>query len=140
MTTRDPPADLADLDGASLTAGFRAGTFDPVDAFEAAAQAIDLRNPALYAFVARDGRARAAAVERHSAHPVAKAIAGLDATRTASEVELHPGRGAVASVGGLRVAVGSRTLFATLGWDIPAELASRIADCRDGPPGDPGGP
>jgi Cu2+-exporting ATPase len=40
--------------------------------------------------------ARAAAVERHSAHPVAKAIAGLDAARTASEVELHPGRGAVA--------------------------------------------
>jgi Cu2+-exporting ATPase len=54
--------------------------------------------------------ARAAAVERHSAHPVAKAIAGLDAARTASEVELHPGRGAVARVGPDRVAVGSRTL------------------------------
>ena len=76
--------------------------------------------------------ARAAAVERHSAHPVAKAIAALDAARTASEVELHPGRGAVASVGGLRVAVGSRTLFAILGWEIPAHLEARIADRRDG--------
>jgi Cu2+-exporting ATPase len=76
--------------------------------------------------------ARAAAVERHSAHPVAKAIAGLDAARTASEVELHPGRGVVARVGADRVAVGSRTLFATLGWEIPADLAARVADRRDG--------
>ncbi|MBI5898963.1 MAG: cation-translocating P-type ATPase [Rhodocyclales bacterium] len=76
--------------------------------------------------------ARAAAVERHSAHPVGKAIAGLDATRTASEIELHPGRGAVAMVGGQRVAVGSRALFATLGWAIPADLAARIANHRDG--------
>jgi Cu2+-exporting ATPase len=76
--------------------------------------------------------ARAAAVERHSPHPVAKAIAGLDAARTASEVELHPGRGVVARVGADRVAVGSRTLFATLGWEIPADLAARVADRRDG--------
>jgi Cu2+-exporting ATPase len=76
--------------------------------------------------------ARAAAVERHSAHPVAKAIAGLDATRSASEIELHPGRGAVATVGGQRVAVGSHTLFASLGWAIPADLAARVADHRDG--------
>ena len=76
--------------------------------------------------------ARAAAVERHSTHPVAKAIADLDATRTASEVELHPGRGAVGRVGKDRVAVGSRALFATLGWEIPVELAARITDRRDG--------
>jgi len=76
--------------------------------------------------------ARAAAVERHSEHPVAKAIAGLDATRTASEVELHPGRGAVARVGGDRVAVGSRTLFATLGWAIPASLEAQVAGRREG--------
>jgi hypothetical protein len=76
--------------------------------------------------------ARAAAVERHSTHPVARAIADIDATRTASEVELHPGRGAVGRVGKDRVAVGSRALFATLGWEIPAELAARIADHRDG--------
>jgi len=76
--------------------------------------------------------ARAAAVERHSAHPVAKAIAGLDAARTASEIELHPGRGAVANVGGQRVAVGSRHLFAALGWEIPAELAARVVARDDG--------
>jgi Cu2+-exporting ATPase len=79
-----------------------------------------------------DTAARAAAVERHSAHPVAKAIAALDATRTASRVELHPGRGAVASVGGRRVAVGSRSLFATLGWTIPAALEVGVADHRGG--------
>jgi Cu2+-exporting ATPase len=79
-----------------------------------------------------DTAARAAAVERHSAHPVAKAIAALDATRTASEVELHPGRGAVASVGGRRVAVGSRSLFATLGWEIPTNIEARVAEHRSG--------
>lgn len=79
-----------------------------------------------------DTAARAAAVERHSAHPVAKAIAALDATRTASEVELHPGRGAVASVGGRRVAVGSRNLFATLGWEIPMDIEARVAGRHDG--------
>ncbi|MCX7165917.1 MAG: cation-translocating P-type ATPase [Rhodocyclales bacterium] len=79
-----------------------------------------------------DTAARAAAVERHSTHPVAKAIAALDATRTASEVELHPGRGAVASVGGRRIAVGSRNLFATLGWEIPTAIEARVADQRGG--------
>lgn len=76
--------------------------------------------------------ARAAAVERHSTHPVAKAIACLDAARTASEVEVHPGRGVAANVGGQRVVVGSRTLFAALGWEIPGELAARLAERRDG--------
>lgn len=79
-----------------------------------------------------DTAARAAAIERHSAHPVAKAIAALDATRSASEVELHPGRGAVASVGGRRIAVGSRTLFAALDWEIPANIEARVADQRSG--------
>lgn len=76
--------------------------------------------------------ARAAAVERHSPHPVARAIARLDAGRSAGEVELHPGRGAAATVGGKRVAVGSRTLFAALGWTIPEWLASRAEQGRHG--------
>ncbi|PKO72530.1 MAG: heavy metal translocating P-type ATPase [Betaproteobacteria bacterium HGW-Betaproteobacteria-14] len=76
--------------------------------------------------------ARAAAVERHSPHPVARAIAQLDAGRSASEVELHPGRGAVATVGGKRIAVGSRALFATLGWTVPAPLAARAEQSRHG--------
>jgi len=76
--------------------------------------------------------ARAAAVERHSPHPVARAIAQLDAGRSAGEVELHPGRGAVASVGGKRIAVGSRAMFATLGWTVPAPLAARAEQSRHG--------
>lgn len=76
--------------------------------------------------------ARAAAVERHSSHPVAKAIARLDAVRTATDVAIHPGRGAVGMVGGRRVAVGSRTLFAALGWTIPPPLAAQLADRGDG--------
>lgn len=70
--------------------------------------------------------ARAAAVERHSPHPVAGAIARLDSQRTASDFENHPGRGALASVGGRRVAVGSKQLFATLGWTIPESLQTQV--------------
>ena len=66
----------------------------------------------------------AAAVERLSSHPIAEAIARLDARRTASDLAIQPGKGAVASVDGRRVAVGSKSLFATLGWDIPDRLAS----------------
>ena len=76
--------------------------------------------------------ARAAAVERHSAHPVARAIAQLDARRSAGEVEIHPGRGALATVGDKRVAVGSKTLFATLGWTIPESLAQEMEARRGG--------
>ena len=76
--------------------------------------------------------ARAAAVERHSPHPGARAIARLDAGRSAGEVELHPGRGAVATVGGKRIAVGSRALFATIGWTVPAPLAARAEQSRHG--------
>ncbi|MCF8185012.1 MAG: cation-translocating P-type ATPase [Polynucleobacter sp.] len=71
---------------------------------------------------------RAAAVERASNHPVARAIARLDKQRTASDTEIHPGRGALANVGGRRVAVGSRALFATLGWSIPGPLAMQAAN------------
>ncbi|MCF8177277.1 MAG: cation-translocating P-type ATPase [Sulfuritalea sp.] len=70
--------------------------------------------------------ARAAAVERHSPHPVAEAIARLDSQRTASDFENHPGQGALASVGGRRVAVGSKQLFAMLGWTIPESLRSQV--------------
>ena len=69
---------------------------------------------------------RAAAVERHSPHPVAGAIARLDSQRTASDFENYPGRGALASVGGRRVAVGSKQLFATLGWSIPESLQAQV--------------
>jgi Cu2+-exporting ATPase len=66
----------------------------------------------------------AAAVERLSSHPIAEAIARLDARRTAGDPEILPGQGALATVAGRRVAVGGRSLFATLGWEIPDRLAS----------------
>jgi len=64
----------------------------------------------------------AAAVERLSPHPIAEAIARLDSKYDATEIELHPGKGAQATVNGHKVAVGSRSLFAVLGWKIPEIL------------------
>lgn len=75
---------------------------------------------------------RAAAVERLSSHPIAEAIARLDARRTATDPDIHPGKGAVASVDGRRVAVGSRSLFATLGWAVPDGLAASAANVTAG--------
>ena len=71
--------------------------------------------------------AYAAAVERLAPHPIAQAIARLDSQKTASDFENHPGKGAVASVDGRRVAVGSQSLFAALGWRIPDGLAAEVA-------------
>lgn len=65
---------------------------------------------------------RAAAVERLTTHPIARAIARLDASLTGKDAEIHPGKGAIASVEGLRVVVGGRALFLTLGWLIPERL------------------
>jgi len=61
----------------------------------------------------------AAAVERLSPHPIAEAIARLDSSYDAKNIEIHPGKGAVAQVENHRVAVGSKTLFTMLGWEIP---------------------
>ena len=72
----------------------------------------------------------AAAVERGSGHPIARAIARLDDRYDATGLELHPGRGAVARVEGRRVAVGSQALFATLGWEIPQRLAAAAAAAK----------
>jgi len=66
----------------------------------------------------------AAAVERLATHPIAEAIARLDTQRTASDLAIQPGRGALASVDGRRVAVGGKSLFATLGWDIPERITA----------------
>jgi len=68
--------------------------------------------------------AYAAAVECLSSHPIAEAIARLSSRRAATDLDIHPGKGAVASVDSRRVAVGSKSLFATLGWDIPNQLTS----------------
>ena len=69
----------------------------------------------------------AAAVERLSSHPIAEAIACLDTRYAARDFENHPGKGALAEVAKRRVAVGSRSLFGSLGWEIPRELVARGA-------------
>ena len=71
-----------------------------------------------------DVAACAAAVERLSPHPVAKAIARLDDQLTATDFEMVPGKGAVAMVNGRRVFVGGKLLFTAADWDIPNALAS----------------
>ena len=64
----------------------------------------------------------AAAVERLSPHPIAEAIARMDSGYEAQDIQIHPGKGAVAQVENLRVAVGSKSLFTMLGWELPAHL------------------
>lgn len=70
----------------------------------------------------------AAAVERLSPHPIARAIARLDQDKTAMNSESHPGKGAVADVGNKRVAIGSRFLFANLDWEIPDSLSKQVEE------------
>ncbi len=75
-------------------------------------------------FGAEEAISYAAAVERRSSHPIAQAIARLSDELHASSLVIHPGRGAVAMVNRREVAVGSKTLFATLGWEIPKKVAA----------------
>lgn len=69
----------------------------------------------------------AAAVERLSSHPIAKAIALLDDSLSAADPVIHPGKGALATVDGKTVAVGSRSLFAVLGWTVPDAVNAMAA-------------
>lgn len=64
----------------------------------------------------------AAAVERLSPHPIAEAIARMDPEFEATDMQIHPGKGAIATVENHRVAVGSKSLFKLLGWKIPQRL------------------
>lgn len=76
--------------------------------------------------------ARAAAAERHSEHPLARAILreaerrGL-ALPEATAFDYSFGRGIAADVAGHRVLVGSRKLMAASGIAVPAPAAGRIA-------------
>jgi Cu+-exporting ATPase len=61
----------------------------------------------------------AAAVERSSEHPIARAIVAAAASGpTAREFEARPGFGAVANLDGREIAVGNRPFFAILGVDF----------------------
>jgi P-type Cu+ transporter len=69
-----------------------------------------------------------ASVEQSSEHPLAAAIVaeakrkGIALT-TATDFEVHPGRGVVGQVGGVAVSVGNRTLMAEMGTD-PGPLSA----------------
>ncbi len=72
----------------------------------------------------------AAAVERLSPHPIAEAIARLDSRYEAQDITIYPGKGAVAHVNNHCVAVGSKSLFTILGWEltlIPSTPGSEYA-------------
>jgi Cu2+-exporting ATPase len=79
--------------------------------------------------------ALAAAVERESEHPVARAIAAVGAERgplpAASSFRSLPGRGVEATVNGADVAVGGPALLRERGIEPPAELARVEAQFRD---------
>lgn len=68
----------------------------------------------------------AAAAERDSSHPVARAIAALDDKLVAEETVIHPGRGVVANVQGHSVAVGAKSLFGSIGWTVPEDLVQQV--------------
>ncbi len=74
----------------------------------------------------------AAAVEADCLHPVAKAIAKIDTNKEASDLLVHPGKGAVAKIDNKSVAVGSKALFALLGWKIPATISSNLTQYKAG--------
>ncbi|MBL7035458.1 MAG: heavy metal translocating P-type ATPase [SAR324 cluster bacterium] len=69
----------------------------------------------------------AAAVERFSSHPIAEAIAKLASNKTGVDFLVHPGKGAEASVDGLRVAVGSKSLFALLSWEVDDQVKPTLS-------------
>ena len=69
--------------------------------------------------------ARAAAVERGSEHPIARAIARESSDLQASDIHALPGRGVVGEVDGIRVCVGGPAALRT--WQIPAAEAAEAA-------------
>jgi P-type Cu2+ transporter len=74
--------------------------------------------------------ARAAGLEHHSEHGLARAIATAAAARglepvAARDVRTVPGRGIRGSAEGQTVAAGSRNLMSDMGWSIPPVLAER---------------
>ncbi|SAL77296.1 cation-transporting ATPase membrane protein [Caballeronia peredens] len=95
--------------------------------------------PSLVAFEAAPGQERAhvlglaAAVQRMSEHPLAKAVVAAagatDAPRfDASAARAVAGRGVEASVGARRIAIGSGRWVAELAADVPAPLAARARE------------
>lgn len=80
---------------------------------------------ALYKTDSKEAVAMAAAVERSSTHPLAKAIASLDQTMTATNVQEIAGHGVSGTVNGKEITV---TRSQTLKVSNQDELASAIAE------------
>ena len=74
----------------------------------------------------------ASAVERLSPHPIARAIAKLETSNSATNLEIHPGKGAIAEVDGRQVGVGSKSLFKVLGWAIPKNISEEVENFANG--------
>ncbi|HTH62904.1 MAG TPA: heavy metal translocating P-type ATPase [Paraburkholderia sp.] len=102
---------------------------------------LTLGQPSLTAFETADGVARdealalAAAVQRQSDHPLAKAVVkAFDASRAsaplpaAAHARAVPGRGVEADVNGQRIAIGSRRWVDELELALPAALALRAGE------------
>lgn len=85
----------------------------------------------------REVLARAAAIERFSEHPLARAVMakaqneGIEVPE-AGDFQALPGAGARAVVGEVSLYVGSPALFQQLGARVPAELSDKIDELRDG--------
>jgi Cd2+/Zn2+-exporting ATPase len=84
----------------------------------------------------REVLARAAAIERFSEHPLARAVMakaqneGIEVPE-AGDFQALPGAGARAVVGEVSLYVGSPALFQQLGARVPAELSDKIDELRD---------
>ena len=73
----------------------------------------------------------AAALESRSEHPIAQAIArGVEADRSVTDFENHPGFGVVGSVEGTVVVVGRRDLFSEIGSEIEQLAGEAEAEGR----------
>ncbi|MEO1718204.1 MAG: heavy metal translocating P-type ATPase [Planctomycetota bacterium] len=79
----------------------------------------------------RDVIALAAAAERETPHPIAGAIADLDDSLIATEVEVAVGRGVSAMVDGVRVAVGQRAFVESITGADCAALERDAAAATD---------
>jgi heavy metal translocating P-type ATPase len=84
----------------------------------------------------REVLAQAAAIERFSEHPLARAVMakaqneGIEVPE-ARDFQALPGAGARAVVGEVSLYVGSPALFQQLGARVPAELSDKIDELRD---------
>jgi Cu2+-exporting ATPase len=82
------------------------------------------------AAAAEEVLARAAGLERHSEHGLARAVTAAAeakgiAPRVASDVQALPGRGIKGETGGEAVAAGNRAFMGDLGWRLSPSLAKR---------------